>query len=1318
MTKGFKKRTGALVTAVTLFLTMMPTVAFATDDTIYTDMTYKGISDGSSNRPYAKFEDALQKANDGDTIVIKGKAFVNALDEGGVNPLVIDKDVKIAGGNNARGELYVRAAGIVLDADVVMQNVELNLANKYHNAIFVNGHQFTANNVTRGSGSREVHLLGGSIGKGTNVTAQMPMPGDTAVMTLEGCEFGNIYAGGMSSSFDGRTTLAIRNCDLGSVYGSGAKETVPTGGWFDISEPAAPPADEAYRTAGSVTIETDDSVSKLNGRGAQEVSLTISDAAGHRPMELTGVQNLAVTSGTASIAVLDNDAVLTMSAGAALDVSKLAGTGTDHTATIASLQGAGKIILQKEQKLNIAGAFAGQYTFETANGFNKRSGIALYDHIYIAADRNDATVLFEPHPMQPTMALSKEGNAWKTSALAEAPSTVNSFTFKENQKKMNVEEFNDIHNGGCSAALDWESSEPGSDLATLTTIPFRYKVSCFGKEYEATATKENDFDVWINIDENHRLWLAATDPDPGVDDSCNAILISGNLAAGIYQISVFAPCADGSEIRQDFTLILTEDTAADDTAIKLTVQDKKFGEKYLPEAAVTDGAVPVTTGDVEFWLNGELLGSAAVDTAGTARLNEQSVLMKNGFIAGSNELRAVYTGSDAHKPAVAIEMFQVNKADDAVITGYTPAADSVFDGTVHLANLHEPTVTVQNEVLNNAPQVVIEYTMNGAVVKEPVFPGTYVVKLKTDESDMYSKIVQSGGSFTIGKRKPDVEVSAVDTGNGEIRLTATVNGIMPYIPTGKITFTWSDQTYDAILSGGTAVHQISGAEAKTYTYKAEYIPAADDSYYAASSSAEETIVPAVGTNVTVTFNVKANGGLFDNGSQEDNVLSGAVSSSLKLPAVKERDGFTFNGWWTEPAGGVKISDPAVFPAANVVYYAQWIEENKLKVSFDPGSGKWQDGTAEVKNVSVSSGESVNIPGTVTREEYQFVGWKIDGTGRAYTAEEIKAMRLTADTRFVAEYKSKTTGGSAGGSGGSAGGGAASSFVIKASAENGGSISPSGNVNVSQGSERTFTITPKDGYKIADVMVDGKSVGPLTVYKFSNVRTAHTITAVFAEIAKEDAALSSLLNTKDHIAFMEGYDNGDFRPDNAVTRAQAAQIFYNLLLNKNVETNISFDDVSSDAWYSTAVEALASLGVIKGADQERFAPGRAISRAEFAAIATRFVSGAQQGSIQFTDVPKDAWYYSNVLTAVQYGWINGYEDNTFRPNRPITRAEAAKIVNHMLGRSADMKYKDTASQIRYFTDVTRDYWAYDEIIEATNSHEYRVVNNVEEWLNLK
>lgn len=514
----------------------------------------------------------------------------------------------------------------------------------------------------------------------------------------------------------------------------------------------------------------------------------------------------------------------------------------------------------------------------------------------------------------------------------------------------------------------------------------------------------------------------------------------------------------------------------------------------------------------------------------------------------------------------------------------------------------------------------------------------------------------------------------MDTGNGEIRLTATVNGIMPYIPTGKITFTWSDQTYDAILSGGTAVHQISGAEAKTYTYKAEYIPAADDSYYAASSSAEKTIVPAVGTNVTVTFNVKANGGLFDNGSQEDNVLSGAVSSTLKLPAVKERDGFTFNGWWTEPAGGVKIGDPAVFPAANVVYYAQWIEKNKLKVSFDPGSGKWQDGTAEVKNVSVSSGESVNIPGTVTREGYQFVGWKIDGTGHAYTAEEIKAMKFTADTRFVAEYKIKTTGGSAGGSGGSAGGG--SHGGGSSSGGNGGNNNGNHGNNNGNGNNTTKPNNPSQ------------------------------------------TGVADWLRTDEHNSYITGYGNGLFGPENSVTRAQIAQIFYRLLKDQNVTATVNFSDVKSDAWYAEAVNALGSMGIISGVGKGKFDPDRAITRAEFCAVAARFAKVNSSADCPFDDVNTRDWYYQAVATAASYGWVTGMRDGSFHPNNVISRAQAATIINRMLGAAADRDFVDSHVSNPY-KDVSPSYWAYYQIIEASipHNHSYNA-ENVEIWNGLK
>ena len=168
-----KKRILSTFLTLVLLLTLLPTAAFAAGNTIYTDMNYKGVSDGSKEQPYAKFEDALNQAEDGDTIVIKGKGFINVQTVEDA-PFVINKAVTITGDGNLPGELYIRASGILLGADVTMRNVELNLANKYHNAIFVNGHSFTAENITRGSGSRAVHLFAG--GLASKATIQTPLP--------------------------------------------------------------------------------------------------------------------------------------------------------------------------------------------------------------------------------------------------------------------------------------------------------------------------------------------------------------------------------------------------------------------------------------------------------------------------------------------------------------------------------------------------------------------------------------------------------------------------------------------------------------------------------------------------------------------------------------------------------------------------------------------------------------------------------------------------------------------------------------------------------------------------------------------------------------------------------------------------------------------------------------------------------------------------------------------------------------------------------------------------------------------------------------
>ena len=304
-----------------------------------------------------------------------------------------------------------------------------------------------------------------------------------------------------------------------------------------------------------------------------------------------------------------------------------------------------------------------------------------------------------------------------------------------------------------------------------------------------------------------------------------------------------------------------------------------------------------------------------------------------------------------------------------------------------------------------------------------------------------------------------------------------------------------------------------------------------------------------------------------------------------------------------------------------------------------------------------------------------------------------------------------------------GGGGTTRYTIAAEAGDGGSISPSGRVSVTAGADRTFTITADDGYVIADVIVDGESMGAVSTYTFENVRKSHTIEAVFEEESgvadPDDTGVSDLLNTQDHKEYLHGYDTGLFGPNNDMTRAEAAQMFYNLLLDKDVPITVNFSDVPADAWYATAVNTLASLGLVEGVGNNEFAPDRAITRAEFTVIAMRFTNGDVSGENIFSDVSTNDWFYDQVVGSIQYGWITGYEDGTFRPNTTIARAEVTTIVNRMLGRSADVDYVDRhKDDLRLFPDVSQDYWAYYQIVEATNAHDYTKEGNTESWSKLK
>ena len=217
---------------------------------------------------------------------------------------------------------------------------------------------------------------------------------------------------------------------------------------------------------------------------------------------------------------------------------------------------------------------------------------------------------------------------------------------------------------------------------------------------------------------------------------------------------------------------------------------------------------------------------------------------------------------------------------------------------------------------------------------------------------------------------------------------------------------------------------------------------------------------------------------------------------------------------------------------------------------------------------------------------------------------------------------------------------------------------------------------------------------------------------------DDTGVSDWLNTKDHLAYLAGYPGGTFGPDQNMTRAEAAQMFYNLLLEKDVEITVEFEDVPADAWYAKPVNTLASLGILSGVGNGRFDPDRSITRAEFTVIAMKFANTSGGGVNIFSDVNEDDWFYSAVVDSTQYGWINGYPDGTFRPEATISRAEVTVIVNHMLGRAADRPYVIAhEEELNTFGDVNRGHWGYFHVAEATNAHEYHTEDGTESWTGL-
>ncbi len=258
---------------------------------------------------------------------------------------------------------------------------------------------------------------------------------------------------------------------------------------------------------------------------------------------------------------------------------------------------------------------------------------------------------------------------------------------------------------------------------------------------------------------------------------------------------------------------------------------------------------------------------------------------------------------------------------------------------------------------------------------------------------------------------------------------------------------------------------------------------------------------------------------------------------------------------------------------------------------------------------------------------------------------------------------------------------------------------------------TVTLTPKadSGYALKSVKVTAASGTDVKVTKkddsyvftmpSSNVSIAPSFTKSEASTAESGDKAGG--KQEEHQAYLFGFNDGNFYPQANMTRAQVAAMFYNLLPKKEASTDIRFNDVADDAWYAQAVNAMAALGAINGYTDGSFRPNNPVTRAELVTIAMNlFDQQVADAACSFIDVPAGYWAYDNIAKAVALGYLAGYEDQSFKPDNYIIRAEVAALVNGVLGRTPDSGIGYTST----FPDVNDPgYWAYYEILEATQTH---------------
>ena len=405
------------------------------------------------------------------------------------------------------------------------------------------------------------------------------------------------------------------------------------------------------------------------------------------------------------------------------------------------------------------------------------------------------------------------------------------------------------------------------------------------------------------------------------------------------------------------------------------------------------------------------------------------------------------------------------------------------------------------------------------------------------------------------------------------------------------------------------------------------------------------------TPTTYTVTVSNDG----NGTGTASPSTAAAGTTITLTATP-KTGYHFKEWEVI-SGGVTIKDDKfLMPNDNVEVKAIFEKDapapTEYTITYDLAGGT-AEGNPDTYTIETRTFTLKNP----TKSGYTFTGWSGTGLDGENNMTVTIPTGSTGNRTYTAHWRYNGSGHSY------------SYYTIKATAGAGGSISPSGNVSVREGRDQTFTITPDKGYAVANVKIDGKSIGAVKSYTFENVSRTHTIevifmkangnpqTGVFVDVATgsyyEDAVDWAVEN-----GITKGTDDTHFSPDGICTRAQAVTFLWRTAGSPASKTStMPFTDVPVGSYYYDAVLWAVENGITKGTSDTTFSPNMTCSRAQIVTFLWRSEKSPAAGTANpFADVKSTAYYADAVLWAVKENITKGTTSTTFSPNADCTRAQ--------------------------------------------------------------